>query len=59
MQAVEHVRNIQLRLQGMIRTKGRPYSIALSVDGQINNIIEEAISVDNLCQMYLGWGAYL
>ncbi|KAK9719934.1 Phosphatidylinositol 3- and 4-kinase [Popillia japonica] len=58
-QAVEHVRNIQLRLQGMIRTKGRPYSIALSVDGQINNIIEEAISVDNLCQMYLGWGAYL
>ncbi|GJQ85421.1 hypothetical protein Trydic_g23851 [Trypoxylus dichotomus] len=58
-QAVEHVRDIKLRLQGMIRTRGRSYSIALSVDGQINNIIEEAMNIDNLCQMYIGWGAYL
>ena len=57
-QAVEYIRNIELRLQGMIRTRVRSFSIALSVEGQANNIIQEAISVDNLCQMYIGWGPY-
>lgn len=58
-QAVEHIRNIEQRLQGIIKTKGRVSSIPLSVEGQTDNLIEEAMSVDNLCQMYIGWGAYL
>ncbi|CAH0564186.1 unnamed protein product [Brassicogethes aeneus] len=58
-QAVEHVKNIELRLQGIIKTKNRSFSIPLSVEGQTNNLINEAISVDNLCQMYIGWGPYM
>lgn len=59
-QALDHVKNIQLRLQGMIvKTRGRSLSIPLSVDGQVNSLIKEAMDIDNLCQMYVGWGAYL
>ena len=59
-QALDHVKNIQLRLQGIIvKTKDRSLSIPLSIEGQANSLINEAISLDNLCQMYIGWGAYL
>ncbi|XP_044272747.1 serine/threonine-protein kinase ATR-like [Tribolium madens] len=59
-QALDHVKNIQLRLQGIIvKTKDRSLSIPLSVDGQTNSLINEAMSIDNLCQMYIGWGPYL
>lgn len=58
-QAVEHIRNIELRLQGSYRARGKTYSVPLSVDGQANNLIAEATSVDNLCQMYIGWGPFL
>lgn len=59
LQAVEHVKNIELRLQGIMKVRSRSFSIPLSVDGQVNNLIKEAMSVDNLCQMYIGWGPYL
>lgn len=59
-QAVEHIQNIKKRLQGMVRTRGSATaSIALSVEGQVDLLINDAMSVDNLCQMYIGWGPYL
>ncbi|KAJ8938742.1 hypothetical protein NQ318_016037 [Aromia moschata] len=58
-QAVDHVKNIELRLQGKVKTRNRTLIIPLSVDGQVNYLINEAISLDNLCQMYIGWGPYL
>lgn len=32
--------------------------LPLSVSGQVNFLIEEATSRDNLSQMFLGWSAY-
>lgn len=58
LQAKEHIKNIELRLQGIIKTKARSLTIPLSVDGQTDKLINEAISIDNLCQMYVGWAAY-
>ena len=53
MSAIEH------RLCGEMRTKSRGLNLPLSVEGQVNALIEEATSVDNLCQMYIGWAAYM
>ncbi|KAJ8944483.1 hypothetical protein NQ314_009467 [Rhamnusium bicolor] len=58
-QAVDHIKNIELRLQGKVKTRNRTLLIPLSVEGQTNYLINEAVSVDNLCQMYMGWGPYL
>ncbi|KAF5293803.1 hypothetical protein FQA39_LY03288 [Lamprigera yunnana] len=58
-QAVEHIRNIEQRLRGITKSRKSPISLPLSVDGQTNHLIQEAMSIDNLCQMYIGWGAYL
>ncbi|XP_011329801.1 serine/threonine-protein kinase ATR isoform X3 [Ooceraea biroi] len=60
--AVEHIKNIEQRLKGLIRYPGRKaenIALHLSVEGQTNHLILEATSVDNLCQMYCGWGAFL
>nr|CAD7571512.1 unnamed protein product [Timema californicum] len=57
--AVKNIREIELRIQGMMQTKNKSFSLSLSVEGQTNALIQEATSVDNLCQMYIGWGAYL
>nr|XP_045585132.1 serine/threonine-protein kinase atr-like isoform X1 [Procambarus clarkii] len=54
-----HVSNIEHRLSGQIRTKARGPNLPLSVEGQVNSLIEEATSIDNLCQMYIGWAAYM
>ncbi|XP_050431325.1 serine/threonine-protein kinase ATR [Adelges cooleyi] len=58
-QAKEHLNNIELRLQGYVRANLKNSSMALSVAGQTRKLIEEATSVDNLCQMYIGWSAFL
>ncbi|XP_076654433.1 serine/threonine-protein kinase ATR [Halictus rubicundus] len=60
--AVEHIKNIEQRLKGLIRSHGKKLeniALNLSVEGQINHLILEATNIDNLCQMYLGWGAYM
>nr|XP_053640480.1 serine/threonine-protein kinase ATR-like [Cherax quadricarinatus] len=54
-----HVSNIEHRLSGQIRTKARGPNLPLSVEGQVNSLIEEATNIDNLCQMYIGWAAYM
>lgn len=46
----------------MIRYPGRKaenIALHLSIEGQTNHLILEATNIDNLCQMYFGWGAYL
>ncbi|XP_060518372.1 serine/threonine-protein kinase ATR isoform X2 [Cylas formicarius] len=58
-QALEHIKNIELRLQGNIKTRSHTMSQCLSVEGQTDHLITEAMNVDNLCQMYIGWGPYL
>ncbi|XP_020296818.1 serine/threonine-protein kinase ATR [Pseudomyrmex gracilis] len=60
--AVEHIKNIEQRLKGLIRYPGRKaenIALHLSVEGQTNYLILEATNIDNLCQMYYGWGAFL
>lgn len=56
--AQAHVGDIEQRLRGQVRSKLKPVPIPLSVSGQVNYLIEEATSLDNLCQMYIGWAAY-
>lgn len=34
-------------------------TVYLSVEGQVNQLILESINIDNLCQMYIGWGPYM
>ncbi|XP_063235756.1 LOW QUALITY PROTEIN: serine/threonine-protein kinase ATR [Bacillus rossius redtenbacheri] len=59
-QAVKHIQNIELRIQGRVKSKNKSFTLSLlSVEGQVNNLIQEATSIDNLCQMYIGWGAFL
>ncbi|OAD54306.1 Serine/threonine-protein kinase atr [Eufriesea mexicana] len=60
--AVEHIKNIEQRLKGLIRYHGKKLeniALNLSVEGQTNHLMLEATNVDNLCQMYFGWGAYM
>ncbi|KAK2579409.1 hypothetical protein KPH14_003267 [Odynerus spinipes] len=60
--AVEHIKNIEQRLKGLIRSQGKKLdniALHLSVEGQTNHLILEAMNIDNLCQMYFGWGAYM
>ncbi|XP_046746064.1 serine/threonine-protein kinase ATR isoform X2 [Diprion similis] len=60
--AVENIKNIEQRLKGLLRSQGKKadnIALNLSVEGQTNHLILEATNVDNLCQMYVGWGPYL
>lgn len=59
LQAMEDIQNIELRLQGILKTRNKSLSIPLSVEGQVDSLIQEATNVDNLCQMYFGWGPFL
>ena len=58
--AQEMINRIGERLQGKIRVRGtKDYrSLPLSVEGQIESLISEAISDENLCRMFLGWAAF-
>lgn len=57
LQAVEHVKNIDHRLNGIMRQQ--KCTLQLSVEGQAHLLIQEATSIDNLSQMYIGWGAFI
>lgn len=60
LQAVKNLEDIEGRVQGMVRIKGSQCStLALSVEGQANNLILEATDIDNLCEMYIGWGPFM
>ncbi|KDR17199.1 Serine/threonine-protein kinase ATR [Zootermopsis nevadensis] len=58
--AMKNLEDIEGRVQGMVRIKGSQCStLALSVEGQANNLILEATNIDNLCEMYIGWGPFM
>lgn len=46
------------RLNGFITVKGKKADLPLSVEGHVNYLISEATDINNLCQMYWGWGPY-
>ena len=60
LQAVKNLEDIKGRVEGMMRVKGNQCSnMTLSVEGQANNLIQEATDIDNLCEMYIGWGPFM
>ncbi|VDP08692.1 unnamed protein product [Soboliphyme baturini] len=58
--AKEHLLNIDTRLKGSIKAKlDAPYGLPLNVEGQVNHLIQQATDKKLLCQMYIGWAAYM
>ena len=69
---VETLKAIEARLDGYVNDMTTPSSVktsskknsretnvSLSVAGQVQHLIKEATSLENLSQMYYGWGAYV
>ncbi|XP_071844608.1 serine/threonine-protein kinase ATR-like isoform X2 [Apostichopus japonicus] len=54
-----HVRDIEQRLQGILKTKHKARGLPLSIEGHVDYLIREATDPKNLCQMYVGWASYL
>jgi len=52
--AIKTVKDIDDRLQGKIGI-----GLPISVQGQVHQQIEEAVSLDNLADMYIGWASWL
>ncbi|XP_052902719.1 serine/threonine-protein kinase ATR [Anopheles moucheti] len=57
-QAMHNVLNIEERLKGYVKIKGKLSHMPLSIEGQVDHLIKEATDIDNLSQMYIGWSAY-
>jgi hypothetical protein len=51
-EAEKELEKIDLKLQGINQLRG---PTALSVDGQVSQLISEATNIHNLCQMYVWW----
>ncbi|PRD29055.1 UNVERIFIED_CONTAM: atr [Trichonephila clavipes] len=58
-QGLTHVKDIELRLNGIIKYKNKKQGLPLSIEGQVNHLIQEAVDIKNLSQMYIGWAAYM
>ncbi|ODN03482.1 Serine/threonine-protein kinase atr [Orchesella cincta] len=56
--AVETMKYIRNRLNGTARNLMRDINTELSVEAQVKYLIDEATSIENLCQMYIGWAAF-
>ena len=54
-QALKIVREIDTRLQG----KAGQLDVPLPVEGQVHLQIEEAVSLQNLSEMYIGWASWM
>ncbi|CAF3813461.1 unnamed protein product [Adineta steineri] len=61
MKAQTHVRNILERVRGYCTDEltGKRVVLPLSVEGQVDHLIRQATSNELLCQMFIGWAAYL
>ncbi|XP_035792224.1 serine/threonine-protein kinase ATR-like [Anopheles albimanus] len=57
--ALQNVLNIEERLKGFVKINGKLSNMPLSIEGQVSHLIEEAIDIDNLAQMYIGWSGYI
>ncbi|XP_065202907.1 serine/threonine-protein kinase ATR-like [Planococcus citri] len=53
------IKKVESRLNGCVTAYKQPPSIPLSVEGQTRKLIEEATSEHNLCQMFIGWSAFI
>ncbi|KAJ3342792.1 serine/threonine-protein kinase M1 [Gonapodya sp. JEL0774] len=51
--AVKSIQAIKYKLEGIIHTGATAASI--SVEGQVQDLINQAMSVDHLARMYIGW----
>ena len=51
--AVTSLNTVDKKLQGLM-SSGFP----LSVEGQVQDLISEAVDMQNLSKMYIGWAAY-
>ena len=73
-EAVEHMSKINARLDGNVskivsyrkssqnlssNSSQLTYSVKLSPYGQVDFLIKEAVNVENLAQMFIGWAAYM
>lgn len=59
--AVNTLKNIESKLSGFIAfstERAVNPNLALSVAGQVQYLIKEATSLENLSKMYIGWAAY-
>lgn len=54
-EAMRHLQSIEKKLTGRVQTANLPLSVA----GQVQQLIAQATSPDNLSQMYVGWAPYL
>eukprot|EP00127_Corallochytrium_limacisporum_P002540 Clim_evm97s128 gene=Clim_evmTU97s128 len=52
---VKKINDIDMRLQGKKSERALP----LSVEAQVNTLIDEATDLRKLCEMYIGWAPYL
>lgn len=51
---------IEERLKGYVKsTQRKTKGLPLAADGHVDLLIKEATDENNLCQMYLGWAAYM
>ncbi|XP_066475341.1 serine/threonine-protein kinase ATR [Tiliqua scincoides] len=57
--AKTHVLDIDQRLQGVIKTRSRVKGLPLSIEGHVHHLIQDATDENLLCQMYVGWAAYM
>ncbi|XP_055865310.1 serine/threonine-protein kinase ATR-like isoform X2 [Biomphalaria glabrata] len=57
--ALNHVQNIEDRMRGFLKTNARKRCLPLSIEGHVDTLIREATDEKNLCQMYIGWAAFL
>ncbi|XP_030832739.1 serine/threonine-protein kinase ATR-like [Strongylocentrotus purpuratus] len=57
--ALVHVRDIEQRLQGILKIKNKSRTLPLSIEGHVDHLIREATDKKNLCLMYIGWAAYM
>ena len=42
-----------------MKIKKKRTNLPLSIEGQVNNLITEAVSLENHAVMWVGWGAFL
>ncbi|KAG6526427.1 serine/threonine-protein kinase ATR-like [Zingiber officinale] len=56
--AQKAISNIKARLEGIMVGVGAAPSLPLSIEGQAQRLIEEAISLENLSKMYIWWMAW-
>ncbi|XP_050095834.1 serine/threonine-protein kinase ATR-like [Anopheles aquasalis] len=57
--ALQNVLNIEERLKGFVKINGKLSNMPLSIEGQVSHLIKEAIDIDKLAQMYIGWSGYI